>query len=593
MRYPKKHLRAIQCPTFKTFVNSSVVREHHDSTTPDWSHTAVREAPASNQSEWSNILQSLEGSNQPTFPVSIAPRSVGKNLALPFNGILGSTDRFRPSIVDRSSHADVANQVLRKTLEATFDAGAGSIPQSQLSVAIGAVVCTGTFAAGALGVAAKSAHNGVVANRIAQRKFEFDKKVHDLKEARRQKAPARNNSTGNDSDSDIDNNSHWKSSQSRTSIAGSSNTMRSANRSKDTTSVTLAIRTKPMKCQTSQPDRARDSEHPETPAIDGLAYVSNAVEADTSGDGKCNAAMADARGLSSHGDEEKPDDTPNDGEAKEKTPEQDPKMNNTSEVKHPVSSSQGPHHSLSDVTTQPDGNNTAQKNRESLAIENTPPEATSSVEEPKGTDSLENAETLRGGTHMNGKNNNRIADTVNIRVSLEELAKIHPPSSVLEPKDRLETHDEHQTASNDIKRSSSSLKVDNVRRHEEELKRQRELNARLEQAKIEDADRRQFQTQKNIGASRTKEDGRQGLHSGIAKILPRKFRSKALKAETPVNIDDNIEEHVAERSEPEHPAIKAQKHVAGKASRARASIEEERDTGRFEMDNLGNDGIDH
>jgi hypothetical protein len=136
--------------------------------------------------------------------VSNAPSNIRSDLVLPFGGNLGSVEKPHTSVVDNSLLANVVNQVLRKTHEATADAGAGTIPQTQLNVAFGAIVCTSIFSAGALTVAAKSEQNGAVAYRISQRKFDFDKQAHHLKEARRLKPPARNNGSGNDNDSDID-----------------------------------------------------------------------------------------------------------------------------------------------------------------------------------------------------------------------------------------------------------------------------------------------------------------------------------------------------------------------------------------------------
>jgi hypothetical protein len=223
--------------------------------------------------------------------------------------------------------------------------------------------------------------------------------------------------------------------------------------------------------------------------------------------------------------------------------------------------------------------------------------------ETKTTDSLKDAEIARDGSHLNGKNNNRIADTTDIRISLEELAKLHPPASVLEPQDNSETHNEHQRTNNDIEQSSSSPKVDNVRRHEQELKRQRELNAGLEKARMDDERRRRFQmhtlesssTTKNTKdtlstESSAKEDRR--LH-GIAKTVLWEFQSKSSKAEISVRMNNNNREHTTNEAEPGPPVSKAQKLEAGKVSRARVSMEEDKGTERFEMDHLGGYDIDH
>jgi hypothetical protein len=200
------------------------------------------------------------------------------------------------SVADGSSLADVANHVLRRMVDVTADAGTGNVPQSQLNVAIGAI----TIAAGALIVAAKSTHNGIVANKIAQKKLGFDQEIHKLKEDRREASPARNSRSGNDSGSDIDDNPPGKSLDYGTSVAGFRNKGGSVKRINNATRTSAAVGRKPLNGQTSErPNLASDhqvgeSGHLTDPTKNELQFASDPAEVGTPENSKCNAETAAA-----------------------------------------------------------------------------------------------------------------------------------------------------------------------------------------------------------------------------------------------------------------------------------------------------------
>jgi hypothetical protein len=280
---------------------------------------------------------------------------------------------------------------------------------------------------------------------------------------------------------------------------------------------------------------------------------------------------------------------------KEETHEKSLKVNNASEVRGLPSSPQDSNPSSSDVRMQSDGTNPTQK-REFSAFESNPPEVTSSAEEANSNDSREDRETLSDGMHHNGKNNDRIAATNDVRVSLEQLAKLHPPASVLESKGISRARSMQKPAKHVVAPSASSSKNENSRRHEEGLRWEKELEANLARARTEDDKRRQKQmlirennstpkiSRDNFTTeSGTKEDGRV---RGIAKILLQRIPGRSPKAQTPSRMDDNNGKHVVKIHEPEPSVSKPMKPVSGKASRPRVSTEQEKGIESFELDDL-------